>query len=149
MKSMMMIGAAAMMLAGAGCVVETGPDSGYSGGDCLPTLYIDYEIQNASGAPVSCSGAGAVSVQATVDGVMFPQACFPASSSYGQIRVPLQGLGTYNATVNIFDSKGNPLAAAQSTSFNITSCGDTETQTPAILVVTPPAAATSMTTTGT
>jgi len=138
MKCMLMIGAAAMALAGTGCVVETGPDSGYSGGSCLPTLYIDYEIQNAAGAPVSCAGAGAVSVQATVDGVMFPQGCFPANSSYGRIAVPLQGLGTYNATVNIFDAKGNPLAAAQSTSFNITSCGDTETTTPAILVVTPP-----------
>jgi hypothetical protein len=146
---MLMIGAVAMALATSSCVVDSGPDSGYSsGGNCLPTLYIDYEIQNASGAPVSCSGAGAVSVQATVDGVMFPQACFPANSSYGQIAVPLQGLGTYNATVNIFDSKGNPLAAAQMTSFNITSCGDTETQTPAILVVTPPGTA-STTTTGT
>jgi hypothetical protein len=139
MKRTLMIGAVAMGLglAGTGCVVDTGPDGGYySGGDCLPTLYIDYEIENAAGYPVTCAGAGGVSVQATVDGVMFPQPC-PASSPYGQIVVPLQGLGTYNATVNVFDAKGNPLAAAQSTSFQITSCGDTETQTPAILVVTP------------
>jgi hypothetical protein len=147
MKCMLMIGAVAMALATSSCVVETGPDSGYSGGNCLPTLYIDYEIQNASGAPVTCAGAGAASVQATVDGVMFPQSCFPADSSFGRIAVPLQGLGTYNAIVNVFDSKGNALAPAQSTSFNITSCGDTETQTPAILVVTPPGA--PPTTTGT
>jgi hypothetical protein len=148
MKRMLMIGAVAMALGGTGCVGDGGPDSGYhGGGDCLPTLYIDYEIENASGYPVTCGGAGAVSVQATVDGVMFPQPC-PPNSPYGQIVVPLQGLGTYNATVNLFDSKGNPLAPAQSTSFNITSCGDTETQLPAILVVTPPGTA-STTTTGT
>lgn len=142
MKRMLMIGTVAMSLAGVGCVVETGPDGGggYYGGECLPTLYIDYEIQNAGGAPVTCAGAGAVSVQATVDGVMFPQSC-PSGSSFGQIAVPLQGLGTYNATVNLFDAQGNALAPAQSSSFNITSCGDTEPSTPAILVVTPPGAA--------
>lgn len=141
MKRMLMIGTVAMSLAGVGCVVETGPDGGYySGNDCLPNLKIDYEIENASGAPVTCMGAGAVSVQATVDGVMFPQLC-PANFSTGQIIVPLQGLGTYNATVNVFDSKGNALATAQSSSFNITSCGDTEPNSPAILVVTPAAPA--------
>jgi hypothetical protein len=137
-RTLLMIGTVAMALTGAGCVVETGPDGGggYYGGECLPTLYIDYEIQNASGSPVTCAGAGAVSVQATVDGVMFPQPC-PSGSSFGQIAVPLQGLGTYNAAVNVFDSKGNPVAQAQSSTFNITSCGDTEPNTPAILVVNP------------
>ncbi|HXJ20100.1 MAG TPA: hypothetical protein VMT03_07695 [Polyangia bacterium] len=138
-RTLLMIGTVAMGLTGAGCVVDPGPDGGGGtyGGDCLPTLYIDYEIQNASGAPVTCAGAGAVSVQATVDGVMFPQSCRPGSS-FGQIAVPLQGLGKYNATIDLFDSKGNPLAPAQQRSFNITSCGDTEPNTPAILVVTPP-----------
>ena len=143
MKRILMIGTVAMSLAGVGCVVETGPDGGYYGGsDCLPNLKIDYEIESASGGPVTCGGAGAVSVQATVDGVMFPQVC-PAGFSTGQIIVPLQGLGTYNATVNLFDSKGNALAPAQSSSFNITSCGDTEPNNPAILVVTPAGASTT------
>lgn len=134
---MLLAGTAALALAGAGCIIETGPDDG-SSGSCYPALIIDYAIQNASGAPVTCAGAGAKTVQATVDGVMFPVAC-PPDASAGSIVVPLQGLGIYNATVNVFDSHGNPLAPAQSSSFNITSCGDTETLTPAILVVSPSA----------
>ncbi|HVT10217.1 MAG TPA: hypothetical protein VHO67_22310 [Polyangia bacterium] len=130
-------GPIAIALAGTGCVVETGPDSG--DGSCYPNLILDYEIQNAAGGPVTCAGAGAQTVQATVDGVMFPVPC-PANSAAGSVTVPLQGLGTYNATIDVYDSKGNPLAPAQSTSFSISSCGDTETQTPAILVVSPPAA---------
>ncbi|HVY37691.1 MAG TPA: hypothetical protein VHM31_07140 [Polyangia bacterium] len=133
-----LVGPIAIALAGSGCVVETGPDDG-AGGSCYPNLILDYEIQNAAGGPVTCAGAGAVTVQATVDGVMFPVSC-PANSSAGSVTVPLQGLGTYNATIDVYGSKGNPLAPAQSTSFSIGSCGDTETQTPAILVVSPPAA---------
>ncbi len=132
-----LVGPIAIALAASGCIVETGPDSGDgTGGPCYPNLIIDYEIQNASGAPVTCAGAGAVTVQATVDGVMFPIAC-PANSSAESLTVPLQGLGTYNATIDVYDSKGNALAPAQSSSFSIGSCGDTETQSPAILVVTP------------
>ena len=127
----------AIALAGSGCVVETGPDRGDgTGGPCYPNLIIDYEIQSAAGAPVTCAGAGAVTVQATVDGVMFPLPC-RANSSAGSLTVPLQGLGTYNATIDVYDSKGNALAPAQSSSFSIDSCGDTETQSPAILVVSP------------
>ena len=126
-----------LALAGSGCVVETGPDSGDgTGGPCYPNLILDYEIQNAAGGPVTCDGAGAVTVQAPVDGVMFQMAC-PANSSAGSLTVPLQGLGTYNATIDVYDRTGSALAPAQSSSFSIDSCGDTETQTPAILVVTP------------
>lgn len=139
-------GAFAMSLASAGCVVDTGPDDGYGGGgSCLPNLFIDYELENAAGAPVTCAGAGAVTVQATVDGTMFPVSCAPGSS-FGTIEVPLQGLGIYNASVNVFDAKGNALAAAQTSQFNITSCGDTETQSPAILVVVPAAASSTTST---
>jgi hypothetical protein len=130
-------GPMAIALVASGCVVETGPDTGDgAGGSCYPNLIIDYEIQNAVGGPVTCDGAGAVTIQATVDGVMFPAAC-PADSSAGSVIVPLQGLGTYNATINVYDRHGNALAPAQSSSFSIGSCGDTETQTPAILVVSP------------
>lgn len=136
----LLAGPIAIALAGSGCVVDTGPDTGDgTGGACYPNLILDYEIQNAAGGPVTCGGAGALTVQATVDGVMFPAAC-PTNSSAGSVTVPLQGLGTYNATIDVYDSQGNALAPAQSTSFSISSCGDTETQTPAILVVSPPAA---------
>ena len=135
-----LVGPIAIALAGSGCVVETGPDNGDgTGGACYPNLILDYEIQNAAGAPVTCAGAGAASVQAIVDGVPFPGTCL-ANSSAGSLTVPLQGLGTYNATIDVYDSKGNALAPAQSSSFSISSCGDTETQTPAILVVSPASA---------
>lgn len=135
-------GTVALALAGTGCVVETGPDdTGYSSGGCYPNLIIDYEIQNSAGNPVTCAGAGAVTVQATVDGVMFPAPC-PGDTSAGFVTVPLQGIGTYNATIDIYDSKGNPVATAQSSSFNVASCGDTQTDTPAILVVSPGGATT-------
>ncbi len=66
-------GPIALALAGSGCVVETGPDSGDgTGGPCYPNLILDYEIQTAAGAPVTCLGAGAATVQAVVDGVPFP-----------------------------------------------------------------------------
>jgi len=136
-KHLLMAGTVVMALAGAGCVIETGPDGGGYGG-CYPNLILDYSLQDATGAPVTCAAAGAKTVQANVDGVVFPVAC-PADASAGSIFVPLQGPGLYNATVNVFDRQGNPLAAAQSSSFNITTCGDTETQTPAVLVVSPPA----------
>ena len=47
--------------------------------DLPADLIIDYEIQNAAGAPVTCGGAGAVTIQATVDGVMFPLPCAPTA----------------------------------------------------------------------
>jgi hypothetical protein len=131
-------GPIALALAGSGCVVDTGQDNGDgTGGPCYPNLILDYEIQTATGAPVTCSGAGAATVQAVVDGVPFPVQC-PPNSAAGSVIVPLQGLGTYNATIDVYDGQGNALAPAQTTKFSISSCGDTETQTPAALVVTPP-----------
>jgi hypothetical protein len=124
-----------LALAGSGCVIDAGPDGGGYGG-CYPNLILDYSLQDATGAPVTCAAAGAVSVQANVDGVVFPVAC-PADASAGSILVPLQGPGLYNATVNVFNRTGGPLATAQSSTFNITTCGDTEAQSPAVLVVTP------------
>jgi hypothetical protein len=134
--------AGAAALAGAGCIVPAGPDQTdrHQGGGCAPDLIVDYELQDAAGAPVTCASAGAAAVRAVVDGVTFPVACAPDSSA-GFVTVPLQGPGTYDVTIGVFDGRGAPLAAAQSSSFGITSCGDTETQTPAVLVVSPGAAA--------
>jgi hypothetical protein len=129
----LLAGTVGLLLAGSGCVIETGPDGSDYGG-CYPNLIIDYTIQDATGVPVTCGAAGAASVQANVDGVIFPVSC-PRDSSAGSIVVPLQGVGLYNATVNLLDRQGNALAPAQSSSFNITSCGDTEPATPAVFVV--------------
>ncbi len=126
-------GSVGLMLAGAGCVIDTGPDGGDTGG-CYPNLIIDYTIQDSTGVPVTCGAAGAFTVEANVDGVTFPASC-PRDASAGSIVVPLQGVGLYNATVNLYDGQRNALAPAQSSSFNITSCGDTEPATPAVFVV--------------
>jgi hypothetical protein len=131
---------AGLALAGSGCIIETGPDNGgYGGGGaCYPNLIIDYEIQNAAGAPVTCAAAGGVTVQANVDGYLFTTPC-PADASAGSLTVPLQGLGTYYVSINVFDSHGTALSSPQTSAFNITTCGDTETQTPAVFVVSPAA----------
>ncbi len=129
----LLVGTVGLMLAGSGCVIETGPDGGGTG-DCYPNLIIDYTIQDATGVPVTCAAAGASTVEANVDGVTFPASC-PPDASAGSIVVPLQGVGLYNATVNLFDKQRNALAPAQSSSFNITNCGDTEPETPAVFVV--------------
>jgi hypothetical protein len=137
-RQILLAGTVALALGGAGCVIETGPDGGGYGG-CYPNLILDYALQDGTGAPITCAAAGAASVQANVDGVVFPATC-PRDASAGSIFVPLQGPGLYNATVNVFDRQGNPLATAQSSSFNITTCGDTESETPAVLVVAAPPA---------
>ncbi len=129
-----------LAVAGSGCIVETGPDNGgyNGGGSCYPNLIVDYEIQDAAGGPVTCAAAGVLTVQANVDGYLFTSPC-PADASAGSITVPLQGLGTYDVSVNLFDSHAAALASPQTSAFNITTCGDTETQTPAIFVVSPAA----------
>lgn len=134
-KQILLAATVVLALAGSGCVIDAGPDGGGYGG-CYPNLILDYSLQDASGAPVTCAAAGATTVQADVDGVVYPVAC-PADASAGSIFVPLQGPGVYNATVNVFNGTQGPLATAQSSTFNITTCGDTETETPAVLVVTP------------
>jgi hypothetical protein len=134
-KKILLAAPVLLALTGAGCVIDAGPDGGgYDG--CYPNLILDYSLQDASGAPVTCAAAGAASVQANVDGVIFRAVC-PPDASAGSIFVPLQSPGLFNATVNVFNGQDRPLATAQSSSFNITTCGDTEAQTPAVLVVTP------------
>lgn len=126
---------AGLALAGSGCVVETGPDNGgYAGGGCYPNLIVDYVLQDAAGAPVTCAAAGGITVRSNVDGFVASVPC-QADASAGSITVPLQGLGTYYVSINVYDGQGTALASPQSSAFNITTCGDTETQTPAVLVV--------------
>jgi hypothetical protein len=132
---------ALLALAGSGCIIDTGPDNGgYNGGGggCYPNLIIDYEIQDAAGAPVTCAAAGGVTVQANVDGYLFTTPCL-ADASAGSLTVPLQGVGTYYVSINVFDGHSTALSSPQTSAFNITTCGDTETQTPAVFVVSPAA----------
>ena len=130
---------AAALLSASGCIIETGPDNtGYNGGGggCYPNLIIDYEIQDATGAPVTCAAAGGITVRSNVDGFLTTVPCEPDASA-GSITVPLQGVGTYYVSINVYDGQGTALASPQTSAFNITTCGDTETQTPAVFVVSP------------
>jgi hypothetical protein len=134
LRVVLLAGAAALAVTTSGCIVDdSGP--GYGGG-CAIDLFVDWQIQNSAGAPVTCAGAGAATVVVTVDGTVFQQAC-PPNLSMGSYDAPLQGPGTYNITVGLFDANGNSLAPALTTSLD--SCVYNETPTPAVLVVSPPA----------
>jgi hypothetical protein len=85
---------------------------------------------------VTCAGAGAATVLVTIDSTPYPQTCVSTEST-GHIDPFLQGSGTYNVTVALFDDQGNSLAPAQSISLDINGCGSFETPSPAVLVVSP------------
>jgi hypothetical protein len=129
------VGAVALAVTASGCVID--PGSGYGGG-CAPDLLIDWQIQNSAGAPVTCGGAGAATVTATVDGTPYQQTC-PPNFAQGQFDVFLPYSGNTDVTVNLYDSTGTSLAPSQSITLNVTSCYTSETPSPALLVVSPPA----------
>jgi len=124
-------------LALSGCVVDSSPD-GYGYG-CQSTLYVDWQIQNPAGGSVTCAAAGAASVVINIDGVNYPQSC-PPNKVLGYQYIDLQqNYASYNVTVNLEDASGNALAVPQTTSVDVTVCGNYQTPGPALLVVTPPA----------
>jgi hypothetical protein len=137
-RSLLFAGVAALAVTAAGCFGNDGYNNNNGhGGTCSPDLFIDWQIQNSSGAPVTCGGAGAATVQVTIDGAPYPQPCVSGDST-GNIDPLLQGTGTYNVTVALFDAQGNSVAPAQSISVDINGCGSFETPSPALLVVSPP-----------
>ena len=119
-------------LAASGCVVDNGSDHG--GDACLPDLLVEWQIQDSSGAPLTCAQAGAASVEALVDGTTWWIPCPPHRSS-GSIDVPLASKGTYNVAVNLLDQNNQTLAPQQTLSppLDVETCGAVET-TPAVLV---------------
>jgi hypothetical protein len=131
--SILLLGAVALAATASGCVIDNG-NCGGAGSD----LFVDWQIQNSAGAPVTCGGAGAATVVVTVDKVDYPQTCVSTRSS-SSIDVPLQGSGTYDVTVSLYDATGNSLAPSQSISVDVNSCGSYATPSPALLVVSPPA----------
>jgi hypothetical protein len=126
------LGAAAVVLA----VTASGCFGGNGG--CLPDVFVDWQIQNSAGAPVTCAGAGAATVVINIDGVVDQHSCQPGASE-GAYDEPLQSSGTYNISVSLFDAGGNSLAPAQSITLDVQSCGSAETPMPAVLVVSPTA----------
>lgn len=139
LRVVLLAGAAALAVTTSGCIVDdSGYNSGYGSGSCLPDLLVDWQIQNSSGAFVTCAAAGAATVSATVNGSVFPQACL-AAQSFGSIDVPLAGVGSYDITVSLFAANGTSLATPQEYSppIAINNCGRNETPTPAVLVVSP------------
>ena len=134
-RSLLFAGVAALAVTASGCYGDSGYNNGYGGG-CSPDLLVDWQIQNSTGAPVTCVGAGAATVLVTIDSTPYPQPCVSTDST-GYIDPLLQGTGTYSVTVGLFDDKGNSLAAAQSVSLDINGCGSFQTPGPAVLVVSP------------
>jgi hypothetical protein len=141
-RVVLLVGAAALAVTTSGCIVDdSGP--GYGGG-CTPDLFVDWQIQNSAGAPVTCAGAGAATVVVTVSGaayaqpVDYPQVCV-ANQTYSSVDLLLAGGGIYDVTVSLYDATGNSLAPAQSISLDINSCGSYQTPSAALLVVSPPA----------
>lgn len=136
-RFVLLAGAVAVAVTTSGCIVD---DSGYNSGygSCLPDLLVDWQIQNSTGAPVTCAGAGAATVTATVNGSEFPQTCL-ATESFGSIDVPLAGVGSYDVIVSLFAASGTSLATPQEYSppLAINNCYTNETPTPAVLVVSP------------
>jgi hypothetical protein len=117
--------AVGLALASSGCVVDS----------CQPDLFVDWQIQTSTGAPVTCDGAGASTVVITIDGVDYTQVC-PAGLTYGYRDIPLQAsYAGYNVTVNLYDATGNKLAPEQTSTVNINACGSYQTYGPAPLVV--------------
>lgn len=132
LRVVLLAGAAALAVTTSGCIVDdSGP--GY-GGECATSLFVDWQIQNSAHAPVTCAAAGAATVLITVDTVDYQPTC-TSGSSEGSYQVPIQGSGTYNITVGLYDANGNSLAPALTTSLD--SCVYNETPTPAVLVVSP------------
>ena len=131
-------GAVGLAVTTSGCVIDSGPDSGYGGG-CEPDLLVDWQIQTSTQAPVTCGGAGAATVVVTVGTSSTQLTCAPDKSE-DSFDVLLLGQGMYNVTVGLFDAKGNSLAPAQSISVDANSCGSFYTPSPALLVVSPPPA---------
>ena len=134
-RSLLFSGVAALAVAASGCYGNDGYKNGYGGG-CQTDLFVDWQIQNSTGAPVTCAGAGAATVQVTIDSTPYPQTCVSTDSS-NFVDLPLQGTGTYSVTVGLFDDKGSSLAAAQSISLDVNGCGSFQTPGPALLVVSP------------
>ena len=135
-RSLLFAGLAALAVTASGCYGNSGDYNNGYGGGCSPDLFVDWQIQNSTGAPVTCAGAGAATVQVTIDNTPYPQTCVSTEST-GHIDPLLTGTGTYNVTVALFDADGNSLAPPQSISLDVNGCGSFETPSPALLVVSP------------
>lgn len=115
-----------------------GADGAIDGGGCRSDLFVDWQIQSATGAAVTCDAIHAAEVVVNIDGAIFPQACSSGRSSGSQDLLLQANYATYHVTVNLVDVSGNALAVPQATTIDVTSCGSYATPGPAILVVSPP-----------
>jgi hypothetical protein len=129
------VAAVGLALSASGCVIDPGPGYDVS---CQSDLFVQWQIQNESGAAVTCAGAGAATVTINIDGAPYPQKCTPDLSEGGQ-DIPLQqNNASYDVTVSLYDAGRNPLAVPQEITINVGGCGSYSTPSPALLVVTPP-----------
>jgi hypothetical protein len=126
------LAAAAVAATVSGCVIDT---TGSGTGGCAPDLLVDWQLVDANNTPITCAAAGVATVQALVNGTAWSQTCLP-NESFDTIDVPLAGTGTYEVSVDAFDSAGKARETAQQTiDLQIVSCGTSEVQSPAVLTI--------------
>ncbi len=119
--SLLLAAVAGLAVAASGCVIDNGTNH------CQPFLTVPWSIvDNSTNAPISCSTAGATSVEIDVNGVPYTQSCIQNETG-DQIDILLDGSGQY--TVDAFLLNGNTtLSEAHPPSFGV-GCVDTQTPT--------------------
>ena len=85
-------------------------------------IVVDWQIQSATGAAVTCAAIHAAEVVVNIDGASYPQACSSGLSSGGQDILLQENYAAYQVTVNLVDVNGNVLAVPQ-IMIAVTSCG--------------------------
>jgi hypothetical protein len=104
-----------------GCAIDNGRDHDSDNG-CQPSLLINWQIQDASGAALTCAEAGAAQVTAQINGSSYSETCLP-SETHDTIAVSLSGRGKYNVTVALHAVDGAVVGTPQSNTFDVEQCG--------------------------
>jgi hypothetical protein len=120
--ALLLAAVAGLAVSASGCVIDGG-----GANQCQPFLTVPWAIvDNATNAPITCSTAGATSVEIDVNGIPYTQSCLPNETA-DQIDILLGGSGQY--TVDAFLLSGNTtLSEAHPPSFGV-GCVDTQTPT--------------------
>jgi hypothetical protein len=126
--ALLLAAVAGLAVSASGCVIDDGSNH------CAPFLTVPWSIvDNTTNAPITCSMAGATSVEIDVNGQAYTQNCTPNQTG-GQIDILLSGSGGY--TVDAFLLNGSTtLSEAHPPSFGV-GCVDTQTPTVVFPVIT-------------
>jgi hypothetical protein len=69
---------------------------------CVPSIFVPWSIESATGTPVSCAVAGASYVEALVNTYPYETDCLAAQTG-GTLEIPAAGPGSYNLVVSLLD----------------------------------------------